>query len=610
VPPSSAEPLVDTASVGSAADTRPRSEAAFMRFLAHPRLAFWLMVAALCLSSPCLFMDFYLDDWIARYVYLPEAEKFFRIINGGYGLANGVPADSLWQVEQGWAPWWIYPELLMRVYRPVSLQTHILDARLWPSSSFMMHAHNLFWLAVLVLAATRMYRGAMGTLVGGLAALLFAIDHTHGFATGLITNRHTLITGVFGVISLDQYLRSRLHDHRLGTILGPISYVVALLSGEAAVAFAGYMFAFAAVAERGSLLRRGLGVLPYLVITVAWRAYYNAAGYGASGSGLYIDPVRAPAHFFKEFLERGPILLLGQYLAPPSEVYTIAGPTAAAAMLIAALIFAAAFFAALVPILAKNRIARFWTLGMLFALIPASSTFPHNRQLMFVSFGALALIAHFWQRYALELRGTAIPLGSRLSGALGACLFGSHLFMSPLALPFTVCSPALSAPLHEGITAVGDEIHDREAVFITAPDYFSVKLIQLARRAEKRPLPKHWRVLSFGSQPVVVRRVDDRTLILDYVGGILGTPFLELYRDRRIRMTPGEQVKLEGLVIEVLAVTPDGRASQAKFTFDQPLGSEAFRFYYWTDETFKPFRMPAVGASQELPGANMTWGFK
>src|SRR5688500_15083160 len=112
VPPSSAEPLVDTASVGSAADTRSKSEAAFMRFLAHPRLGLWLVIAALCLSAPCLFMDFYLDDWIARYVYLPEAEKFFHIINGGYGLANGVPADSLWQVEEGWAPWWIYPELL------------------------------------------------------------------------------------------------------------------------------------------------------------------------------------------------------------------------------------------------------------------------------------------------------------------------------------------------------------------------------------------------------------------------------------------------------------------------------------------------------------------
>jgi hypothetical protein len=610
VPLSPAEPLIGVESRVQPDSTRPKSEAAFMRFLAQPRLALWLALAAVCLSAPCLFMDFYLDDWIARYVYLDEAEKFYHVINGGYGLANGVPADSLWQVEQGWAPWWIYPELLMRLYRPISLVTHILDARLWPSSSFMMHAHNLFWLALLVLAATRMYRGALGTMVGGLAGLLFACDHTHGFVTGLITNRHTLITALFGVLCLDQYLRWRLHGQRLGAILGPILYVVALLAGEAAVAFAGYIFAFAVAAERGSLLRRGLAVLPYLVITVVWRALYNKAGYGAIGSGLYIDPAHSPAHFFREFLERGPILLLGQYLAPPSEAYVLVGPTAAKAMLIGALVFAAAFCAALVPILARNRIARFWALGMLFALIPAGSTFPHNRQLMYASFGAMALIAHFWQRHAIELRGAVITLGSKLSGALGAVLFASHLFMSPLALPFAVLSPALSAPLHNGIRAVGDELQDREAVFITAPDYFSVKLIQLARRAEKRPLPKHWRVLSFGSQPLVVRRPDERTLIIDYEGGILGTPFLELYRDRRLKMAPGYQVKLQGLLIEVLAVTADGRASQAKFSFTEPLGSEAFRFYYWIDETFKPFTMPAVGSSVTVPGAKMTWGFK
>jgi len=473
-----------------------------------------------------------------------------------------------------------------------------------------MHGHNLVWLALLVLAATRMYRRAMGAMVGGLAGLLFAVDHTHGFATGLITNRHTLITSVFGVLALDQYLRSRLEGYKLGAILGPIFYVLALLSSEAAIAFAGYAFAFALAAERGPLLRRALGFAPYLVITVVWRALYNAAGYGASGSGLYIDPVRAPADFFRAFLERGPILLLGQYLAPPAEAYVLVSPFAAKATLIGAVIFALAFAAALVPLLAKNRIARFWAIGMVCALIPAGSTFSHNRQLMFASFGALALIAHFWQRHAIELHNTRVPLGTKLSGLLGAMLLGAHMFLSPLALPVSVCSAALTSPLQNGITAVGDEIAGRQAVFITAPDYFSVKLIQLARRVEKRPLPKHWRVLSFGPQTVVVRRRDERTLILDYQGGILGTPFLELYRDRRLAMAVGDRVELEGVVIEVLAVTTDRRVSQAKFSFDEPLDSDAFRFYYWTDETFKPFIVPAIGASQEVPGAEMAWGFK
>ena len=45
-----------------------------------------------------------------------------------------------------------------------------------------MHAQNLFWFALMILAATRLYRGVMGPTIGGLAALLYVLDHTtHGF---------------------------------------------------------------------------------------------------------------------------------------------------------------------------------------------------------------------------------------------------------------------------------------------------------------------------------------------------------------------------------------------------------------------------------------------
>jgi len=594
----------------AAEGARSNTEARFMRLLAHRRLPVWLTLATLLLCAPCLFIGFHLDDWMGRYVYLDGSENLYRIISGGYGLANGVPADSLWLAEHGWAPWWIYPKLLLVLYRPVGLATHILDSRLWNDSAFAMHAHSLAWLALLVLAATRMYRGVLGALTGGLAAILFAFDHTHGFEIGMITNRHTLIAGLFGALCLDQHFRFRLHGKKLGALLGPLFYLLALLSSEAAIAFAGYAFAFMLFAERGPLLKRALGFAPYLLITVLWRAAYNAAGYGGSGSGLYLDPVRAPVQFGREFLERGPILLLGQFLVPPSEVSVILGGAVAKAILLFAVIFVLVLGAALIPMLMHSRTARFWTAGMLFALVPAGSTYPHNRQLMFVSFGAMALIALFWQRYVVELKGIELSRPVRLAGGVGAMLLGAHAVLSPLALPFTVCSVALTRPLHSGITDVGDEIRDRTAVFVTAPDYFSVKLIQLERRVEKRPLPEHWRVLSFGPVPVVVSRSDARTLVIDYEGGILGTPFLELYRDRRLRMAPGDQVNLEGLAIRVLRVTSDGRADRVSFRFDRPLDEDSFRFYAWRDRGFSAFAPPAIGASATLPAAEIPWGFK
>jgi hypothetical protein len=72
------------------------------------RLAPKLALCALLLSSPCLFLGFHLDDYVGRYIYsdLPGAQHLFELYGGGYALANGDPADTHWQIEHGWAPWW------------------------------------------------------------------------------------------------------------------------------------------------------------------------------------------------------------------------------------------------------------------------------------------------------------------------------------------------------------------------------------------------------------------------------------------------------------------------------------------------------------------------
>ena len=102
-------------------------------------------------------------------------------------------------------------------------------------------------------------------------------------------------------------------------------------------------------------------------------------------------------------------------------------------------------------------------------------------------------------------------------------------------------------------------------------------------------------------------RVDARTLSLDYKGGILSSPFMELYRDRRLRMTPGETVSLEGLEITVTGVTADGRANRAEFRFDTPLDDPVFVFYYWTDNAFHHFKPPPIGGVTHVPSAELDW---
>ncbi|HVW29650.1 MAG TPA: hypothetical protein VHC69_30010 [Polyangiaceae bacterium] len=578
-------------------------------FLRKPKLGRWLALVAVLLSSPCLFIGFWLDDYIGRYVWsdLPGAHAWNRIIEGGYAIANGNPADNRWQVELGFAPWWIYDHLLVRLYRPISLATHLFDAKLWLHSAFMMHAHSLLWLALMVLAATRMYRAALGTMVGGFAALLFAVDHTHGFVVGYIANRHALVAGTLCMVCLELHMRAYKEGNRAFRVAAPVVYVLSLLSSEASLAVAGYLFAYALFVETGPLLRRALGFAPYFVATVVWRAAYNLTGHGARGSGLYLDPGRDPVHFILAMLERGPVLLLGQFFIPPAEAASLGGGAYVKPLLVFAGLFSVALVVAFAPLLAKSRTARFWALGLLVSLVPASSTWPHNRQLLFTSFGAMGLVAELWDMF-VNLRGQKMPLPLRASGAVGAVLLLGRLVISPVATPIAVCSIALTTPLHHAITTVGDEIGGRDAVFVTAPDYFAVKLVQLSRRVEEQPIARRWRALSFGPEAVTVEATSARSLRLHYEGGILTHPFMELYRARNIPMPAGSRVDLAGLSIVVAHTTPDGRPDVADFTFDKPLTDPSFVFYSWTDHGFARFTPPAPGESTTLPPALMRYG--
>jgi hypothetical protein len=588
---------------------RSRWEALFVRFCEHPRLVPRLMVGALLLTLPSLFIGFFMDDFVGRYVYsdLPGARDLFRILSGGFGVANGVPADTSWQIEHGHAPWWTYEHLRVAFFRPLAQATHRFDVRIWPNQAVAMHAHSVLWYVALVWVASRLYRGAHGMLVGGLAAFLFALDHTHGFSVGYIPNRHALISATFAALCLERFLHFRRQQQSAAGMQAFFCYGAALLASESSVAILGYLFAYLLFVERASLGRRALALAPYAVVTLLWRVAYQLAGYGAEGSGLYIDPAREPGRFISAFIERAPLLTMGQFFLLPAEAHALVKAEHAHLVFGVAIGCLLALCLALAPLLRANRVARFWAAGFAFSLVPASGTFAHNRQLLIASIGAMALLAQLWEFHVAERRVFNMTWPLRIAHALAALLLGIHVFASPLLLPLASTQIAFTQFLHRGLDTLGPELAGKDAVFVTVPEYFTLRVLQLSLRVAEQPLPRRWRALSFGPQRVSVRRVDERTLLVHYDCGILSTPFMELYRDRRLRMAPGQRVELEGLRIEVRDVTADGRAERVAFVFDEPLESPDFRFFHWTANGFAPFVPPALGTTRVLPRAP-AWG--
>jgi hypothetical protein len=567
------------------------------------------------LASPSIFIGFHLDDHIVRYMFsdLPGAEQLHDAYESPFGVANGEPDSNHWQIERGYAPFWTPPDLLLSLWRPISEATHLLDYTQWPSNAEIMHVHSLIWFFALLCAAAFLYRRVLGkTTIAGLAALLYAFDHNHGFAVGWIANRNIVIATAFGVVALSLFIAARQQASRSLSALSAFLFGCALLSNEASVAVLGYMLGYVIFAERGSILRRLSGLAPQAAVIVVWLFAYNWMGRGASGSGMYIHPLTEPTNFVLAGLQRLPVLVLGQLLLPPAELYALVPPPWPQVMCAFAWLIFLWFIAALLPMVKRDRHARFWAFGSSFALLLVCATYPHGRLLFYVGLGAIALLSQIW--HGLVEGASWLPAAAlfrKLATPLVASAMGVHLFISPLLLPVMACSVwFLSTPIERAVNQLGTQYarSDRDLVVLTAPEYFYVKLLVPVQALKQRPQPRRLRALGFGAVRTTVERLDDRSLELRYKGGILQTRLMQLYRDARIPMVVGEKIELTGLSIEVTEVTGDGRLSAARFRFDESLDSPRLQFVYWDGDGFAPFTIPPIGQRRELPLATLALG--
>ena len=152
-----------------------------------------------------------------------------------------------------------------------------------------------------------------------MAALLYAIDDSHGTAVGFLANRNALLATLFGVLALLAHHRWRRDGWRAGALLGPILLAMSLLSAEAGIGIFAYFLAYALVLDRGPAWQRLKGLIGYVLVVFVWRVLWWYQGYGVEGMGMYTDPLADPIGFLFLMAVRGPILLLGQWAFPPAE---------------------------------------------------------------------------------------------------------------------------------------------------------------------------------------------------------------------------------------------------------------------------------------------------
>jgi len=586
--------------------------------LAHPRFPWLAALIGMLLASSALGHGLLLDDHLHRlHVEACARGDAPAAWWDLYTVATGDTRATRAAMDIGASPWWTLPELRVRFFRPVAAATHHLDHRAWPHALWLMHAQSLAWYGALIVAVGALARRWLGVgWVAGLATLLFAIDDAHATPVAWIAQRNALISGLFTVLALVAHDRARREAWRPGSWLGPMAWVLALGAGEVAIAGLGYLGAHALLLDPASrsepgrsLATRALAVVravaPYLVIVIVWRVLYDRMGYGAYGSGVYLDPVRESAAFLEVLPDRMAALALGQLAWPEAETWVSASmPWTSARWGAVSVILAITL--ALVPRLRRDRGLVVAMVGAGLALVPIASAIPNDRLLLMVGVGGSVVVASTVAAALGEGHANPRRGAMRVVAALVAIpLLVVHTVGAALAMPKAVAALPHELEGSQRATARGipsdDVLAQQELVIVNSPPTFVAATLWLERGETQEPLPRRLRVLGSTFAPVIVQRPDPMTLILQPVGGYLGDPFTTIVRGPSHPLAPGDRISLDGFHVEILGVAHK-RPTVVKIRFDVPLDDASLRWITWQEDRFVSFALPPVGGTTVSPG--------
>jgi hypothetical protein len=591
-----------------------------------------LAALAVLLSLPALGLGLQLDDFYLRLALSdpPNDPAWSRPARDVFAFFPGDPASMRHARDQGTVPWWVDERLRLAFWRPLSGLTHGLDFRAWPDAAAVMHAHSLLWLGACVAAAAALYRRLAPTAaVAGVAGVLFAIDDGHATPAAWLANRNALVATLFALLALAAHDRWRRDGWRAGAWVSPACLLLGLFGGEMAVGAGGYLLAYALFLDGASPRRRVLSLLPCGTVGLMWALAYRALGYGARHSTLYVDPTSDPAHFAVALAERLPILVFGQFALPADIGGVLSEPARRLFWTVCCFLVAAVGVLAW-PLLRRDRLARFFAVGMLLSLVPPAATFPSNRLLIMGSFGGAGLLAQ-WLVAVRERASWLPPPGAR--AALVRTSFWAALAVHGLLAPLGLLGAAA------GVRVLGD-VPTRAAatlptdsaaagqhwLIVSTPTAFLTTQSLLEHTLAGRPRPAHAHVLGSGIGPTRVTREDERTLLLQPAGGYLSPPgrtardgaagpppfdqhyifalFDRLYRED-VRFERRQRVSLAGVEVEIADLTADGRPAAARFRFDRVLEDPSNRWLAWIGQGYEAWHPPPVGRSADLPPASL-----
>jgi hypothetical protein len=372
-----------------------------------------------------------------------------------------------------------------------------------------------------------------------------------------------------------------------------------LAGGETALGAFAYVAAFEAFGRREPLARRLVALAPWAALLVVYALVYKALGFGAHGSGAYIDPIEQPREYLALLPLRLAVFADAALFGLPSEASILlphAAPVLAALGVVAVGLLALLLRRALRAVPEHARTLTWLLAGAALATLPGAAGIPGDRILFLPNIGISAALAVVLLHAGARGAGTAL---ASWAARAGVAVFGLvHLVLGPLLFGMngwvlaSSSREAMAVASKAEIPARGDV--DVVGIGLSDP-LIGMYLAGALRIARPDPYPRAVHVLSWSSYDHRVKRTDDRTLEISIVdGALLDATFESLVRPRTAPLRAGDVVPLGAWSVAILA-DDGGQPTRFAVTFDRSVDDPSIAIVEWKDGALRALPAPAVG---------------
>lgn len=563
-----------------------------------------------------------------------------------YSLYPRDPSATAEHVRRGSLPWWTVTEFRFVQVRPLSSLLLWVDHALWGKRAFVHHLHSMGWLAAALLAAYALLRRATTPVIAAMVLLVYAVDETFGWTTAWLANRCAMVSAAFAFGALAVQLRratrgSDRERRRDGWIEGGL-WALAFAAGEYALCGAAYGIAHALCGRTDGWRARARGLLPMGVVLGAFAVLSVAMGAGVHGATSYVDPLGHPVEFLVACVDRVPRMLGEIWLGLPGEsdrllfryegtivvraMTALSGVEGAPgvvkahggfALLGIAVVVGPCWWLARRWLEPSERRTVVWlALGSLGALVPLAAILPSTRALAVAALGPAVFVGSVAVAAvrAVRTRPTGVMAWARTGvlGVLAAGLVAQHVVVDAGWARAQIAGIDATGRSYPRFMAdVGTQalpLEGKDVVVIAAPGLVTGLHGMWLLHLLERPLPRTWHVLEIGERRLLVRRVDEQTLELSTVGGVMhDQPPEVLFRPPSQGLHAGDEVDVGVFRAQVAAEGKGGGVRAVRFSFDRALEDPGLVFLAGGPRGLRRFELPAVGkavvvAAPVLPG--------